>query len=114
MPVRLFLIHLRILEKAWVGGEAGYVDYNYVEYLFPFEDQRSGIEWNVYAGTELMLSDKLKAGFAFNYEKSVSKVLLGIVIIFQNTGLRIMLEHFAIFRGILGLNLENIKQKTLK
>lgn len=97
-----------MINKFWLGGEVGHVEYEYVEYLYPFQDIREGIEWNAYAGAEMMFSSKLNTGLKFNYEKTVPKFYWGTEY-FQNIGLRIMLEHLFSF-GYIGGNFEYMKQ----
>ncbi|MFA6618341.1 MAG: DUF6850 family outer membrane beta-barrel protein [Candidatus Neomarinimicrobiota bacterium] len=97
-----------LINKYWLGGGIGHVAYDYIEYLYPFQDKRSGIEWNAYAGAEMMFSSKLNSGIRLHYEKTVPKFYWNTEY-FQNIGLGIMLEHLFSF-GYIGANFDFIKQ----
>lgn len=96
------------VKKAWVGAEVGSAEYDYVEYLYPFEDKRSGLEWNVFTGAEYMFTSKLKAGLNLNYEKIVPQFYWDTDY-FQNIGIGIILEHLFNF-GYIGTKFEYLKQ----
>jgi len=98
-----------MIQKAFVGGEIGKVAYDYIEYVFPFSDSRSGSEWTLYGGAEFFLSSKTKINLNLEYGKEVPKFYWNTDY-FQNTSLTISLEQLFSF-GYIDLRFENINKK---
>ena len=97
------------IQHAHLGAEIGKVAYDYVEYVFPFSDTRSGLEWNLFAGADLYLSSKTKLNINLEYGKEVPKFYWNTDY-FQNTGVIINLEQLFSF-GYIELRFENISKK---
>ncbi|MCF7833639.1 MAG: hypothetical protein K9N05_08725, partial [Candidatus Marinimicrobia bacterium] len=97
-----------MLQKAFVGAEIGKVAYDYIEYVFPFSDSRSGTEWTLYGGADFFLSSKTKLNFNLEYGKEVPKFYWNTDY-FQNTALTISLEQLFSF-GYIVIMFENIKK----
>ncbi|MCF7832402.1 MAG: hypothetical protein K9N05_02345 [Candidatus Marinimicrobia bacterium] len=95
--------------KAYLGSKIGSVSYKYYEYIQSFEDIRSGVEWNVYGGTELYISSKTKLNINLEFGKEVPKFYWDIEY-FQYTGVIINLEQLFSF-GYIALKFENINKK---
>jgi hypothetical protein len=98
-----------MMQKAYVGAEIGKVAYSYVEYVFPFEDERSGTEWKFFGGAEFYLSSKTKLNFNLEYGKEVPKFYWNTDY-FQKTGVIINLEQLFSF-GYIDITFENINKK---
>jgi len=97
------------LQSAIIGAEIGKVDYDYIEYVFPFSDTKAGIEWTLFGGAEFYLSSKTKLNFNLEYGKEVPKFYWNTEF-FQNTGVIINLEQLFSF-GYIDLTFENINKK---
>ncbi len=95
--------------KASIGGEAGKVAYDYVEYVFPFSDTRSGMEWNMFCGVELYLSSKTKLNFNLEYGKEVPKFYWNTDY-FKRIRAIINLEQLFSF-GYIDFTFENVNKK---
>jgi hypothetical protein len=93
----------------YVGGGAGSVSYDYKEYIQSFEDQRSGMEWDLYAGTDIYVSSKTKLNINLDYGKEVP-IFFWNTDHFTNFGARINLEQLFSF-GYIGIRFENINKK---
>ena len=98
-----------MIQQAYVGAEAGKVSYDYTEYVFPFQNIKSGWEWKLYTGANMYLSSKTRLMFDLAYEHEVPKFYWGTEF-FENTTLIINLEQSFSF-GYIGLNFEYIQKK---
>jgi uncharacterized protein DUF6850 len=105
----LFVYKPSAVQKAIIGGEIGKVSYDYVEYVFPFSDARSGIEWTLFGGAEFYLSSKTKLNFNLEYGKEIPQFYWNTEY-FEYTDLIISLEQLFSF-GYIGLRFENINKK---
>jgi hypothetical protein len=97
------------IQSAHIGGEIGKVSYDYIEYVFPFSDARSGTEWKLYGGAGLYLSSKSKLDFNLEYGKEVPKFYWNTEY-FEYTSVGISLEQLFSF-GYIEVNFENISKK---
>jgi hypothetical protein len=98
-----------VTQKAYLGAEIGKVSYDYIEYVFPFEDARSGVEWNILTGADIMLSSVTSLSFDLEYGKEVPRFYWETNS-FQNTEIGIKLEQLFSF-GYIALKFENFNKK---
>ena len=98
-----------LAQQSYVAVEQRHVSYDYVEYIFPFYDQRSGWEWEYAAGTHLYLGAKSRLTIAMALEKEIPKFHWETAS-FQNIKLKISLEQLFSF-GYISLDVENINKK---
>ena len=92
----MFIYRPSLAQQAYIGAETGKVHYDYIEYVFPFEDERSGREWNLYAGSRLYAGPKTQFRFDLSYGKEIPRFYWDTES-FQNTDLRISLEQLFSF-----------------
>lgn len=98
-----------MIQEAYVGAEAGKVEYDYTEYVSPFQNIRSGLEWKLYTGANMYLSSKTRLIFDLAYEHEIPKFYWNTDS-FDNTSIIINLEQSFTF-GYIGLNIEYIQKK---
>jgi len=98
-----------MIQRAYVGGEVGKAAYDYAEYVFPFQNIRSGPEWKLYTGANMYLSSKTRLMFDLSYEQEVPKFYWETET-FENIGVIINLEQFFSF-GYIALDIGYISKK---
>lgn len=92
-----------------LGAEFGTYAYEYEEYIFPFHEERSLNEWQIYIEESFFLGPKTEIDMAMNVGKSGTKFYWGsdymnYISVFANA------EHFFPF-GYMGLNISYSKNE---
>ena len=97
-----------MIQKAYVGAENGKVAYDYVEYVSPFNDVRSGVEWKLFTGANMYVGAKTRMMFDLSYEHEVPRFYWDVDS-FDNLNAIINLEQSFVF-GYIGLKFEYIRK----
>ncbi|MDZ7796551.1 MAG: hypothetical protein U5N56_05705 [Candidatus Marinimicrobia bacterium] len=105
----MFIYKPSLVQKAYLGAESGTVNYDYVEYVFPFESSRSGNEWKLYTGSRLYLGPKTRFHVDLAYAKTIPRFYWDTKS-FRDTNIIIGLEQLFSF-GYITVDFEYINRK---